>query len=179
MIQPCRNCYLGSIIGWVTAANEDFSRSKSLHHWLNQQAGFYSDILDIFTVQLSDWHSSSSNSLRLSFRIRYIQMTRWWYAEISFTKCHTVCIRHFSLYIGCVRMLQNEKKQWELQVDHSLFAIDKLDVTVRVEMPDFDVAVCIVATCKGMILHRCLLLIFRVMERMKLLCVLGMAWRIS
>ena len=27
-------------------------------------------------------------------------------------------------------MLRNEEKQWELQVDHSLFAIEKLDVTV-------------------------------------------------
>lgn len=27
-------------------------------------------------------------------------------------------------------MLKNEVKQWELQVDHSLFAIEKLDVTV-------------------------------------------------
>ena len=27
-------------------------------------------------------------------------------------------------------MLRNEEKQWELQVDHSLFAIKKLDVTV-------------------------------------------------
>ena len=27
-------------------------------------------------------------------------------------------------------MLRNEEKQWELQVDHSLFAIKKLDITV-------------------------------------------------
>ena len=27
-------------------------------------------------------------------------------------------------------MLRDEKKLWELQVDHSLFAIEKLDVTV-------------------------------------------------
>lgn len=27
-------------------------------------------------------------------------------------------------------MLKDEKKQWELQVDHSLFAIASLDVTV-------------------------------------------------
>lgn len=27
-------------------------------------------------------------------------------------------------------MLKDEKKQWELQVDHSLFAVASLDVTV-------------------------------------------------
>lgn len=27
-------------------------------------------------------------------------------------------------------MLRDEEKQWELQVDHSLFAIEKLDITV-------------------------------------------------
>ena len=27
-------------------------------------------------------------------------------------------------------MLKDEAKQWELQVDHSLFSIEKLDVTV-------------------------------------------------
>ena len=32
--------------------------------------------------------------------------------------------------IGGIRMLRNEEKQWELQVDHSLFAIKKLDITV-------------------------------------------------
>ena len=31
-------------------------------------------------------------------------------------------------------MLRDEKKLWELQVDHSLFAIEKLDVTVT-EIP--------------------------------------------
>ena len=31
------------------------------------------------------------------------------------------------MYIGGIRMLRNEEKQWELQVDHSLFAIKKLD----------------------------------------------------
>ena len=31
---------------------------------------------------------------------------------------------------GAIRMLKDEKKQWELQVDHSLFAIASLDVTV-------------------------------------------------
>jgi hypothetical protein len=29
-------------------------------------------------------------------------------------------------------MLRNEEKQWELQVDHSLFAIEKVDVTVSI-----------------------------------------------
>ena len=30
-------------------------------------------------------------------------------------------------------MLKDERKQWELQVDHSLFAIARLDVTVSVQ----------------------------------------------
>lgn len=30
---------------------------------------------------------------------------------------------------GVVRLLKNEQKQWELQVDHSLFSIGKLDMT--------------------------------------------------
>ena len=35
------------------------------------------------------------------------------------------------LSTGGIRVLRDEKKQWELLVDHSLFAIEKLDVTVR------------------------------------------------
>jgi len=35
-----------------------------------------------------------------------------------------------SVLTGAIRMLKDEKKQWELQVDHSLFAIASLDVTV-------------------------------------------------
>ena len=31
---------------------------------------------------------------------------------------------------GCIRMFSDEVKQWELQVDHSLFSIEKLDITV-------------------------------------------------
>ena len=34
------------------------------------------------------------------------------------------------LLLGVVRLLKDRKKQWELQVDHGLFAIGKLDVTV-------------------------------------------------
>ena len=34
--------------------------------------------------------------------------------------------------LGGIRMLRNEEKQWELQVDHSLFAIKKLDITVSI-----------------------------------------------
>ena len=35
-----------------------------------------------------------------------------------------------SSLVGVVRLLKDGQKQWELQVDHSLFAIGKLDVTV-------------------------------------------------
>ena len=37
---------------------------------------------------------------------------------------------HMYMHVGGIRMLRNEEKQWELQVDHSLFAIKKLDITV-------------------------------------------------
>ena len=36
---------------------------------------------------------------------------------------------------GCIRMFSDEVKQWELQVDHSLFSIEKLDITVSSPPP--------------------------------------------
>ena len=41
--------------------------------------------------------------------------------------------------IGGIRMLRNEEKQWELQVDHSLFAIEKLDITVSIIYAEFSI----------------------------------------
>ena len=37
---------------------------------------------------------------------------------------------YYVVHTGCIRTVVKEAKQWELQVDHSLFAITKLDVTV-------------------------------------------------
>ena len=42
----------------------------------------------------------------------------------------SLCLSSLSSCVGSIRMLKDERKQWELQVDHSLFAIGKLDVTV-------------------------------------------------
>ena len=41
------------------------------------------------------------------------------------------------MHVGGIRMLRNEEKQWELQVDHSLFAIKKLDITVSIMYAEF------------------------------------------
>ena len=42
-----------------------------------------------------------------------------------------MCVYLFPLrHIGCIRVMMKGGKQWELQVDHSLFAITKLDLTV-------------------------------------------------
>ena len=43
---------------------------------------------------------------------------------------NSLCLSSLSSCAGSIRMLKDERKQWELQVDHSLFAIGKLDVTV-------------------------------------------------
>ena len=33
---------------------------------------------------------------------------------------------------GSIKLLKDESKQWELQVDHSLFSLHKLDITVSI-----------------------------------------------
>ena len=40
-------------------------------------------------------------------------------------------------------MLRNKEKQWELQVDHSLFAIKKLDITVSIMYAEYTGASCV------------------------------------
>lgn len=45
----------------------------------------------------------------------------------------SLCLSSSSSCPGSIRMLKDERKQWELQVDHSLFAIGKLDVTVSTQ----------------------------------------------
>ena len=39
-------------------------------------------------------------------------------------------VTDFFIHVGCIRAVMKGEKQWELQVDHSLFAISKLDLTV-------------------------------------------------
>ena len=46
---------------------------------------------------------------------------------------------HMYMHVGGIRMLRNEEKQWELQVDHSLFAIKKLDITVSIIYAEFSI----------------------------------------
>jgi hypothetical protein len=38
---------------------------------------------------------------------------------------------------GCIKLLKDESKQWELQVDHSLFSLHKLDITVSSKCTSF------------------------------------------
>ena len=53
----------------------------------------------------------------------------WMIRAIGGGSVTSLCLSSLSC-AGSIRMLKDEMKQWELQVDHSLFAIGKLDVTV-------------------------------------------------
>ena len=74
------------------------------------------------------------------------------------------------LVSGSIKLLRDEVKQWELQVDHSFFALHKLDITVSHRW-SFHYAKLFTLQCA-------LLVSFRVRERMRLWRVHGMGWHI-
>ena len=55
--------------------------------------------------------------------------------------CTAYSYTHVHVHVGGIRMLRNEEKQWELQVDHSLFAIKKLDNTVSIIYAEFSIII--------------------------------------